>query len=197
MSITEATKKLVVKLESENAQERYTAVDVLSKKHDSQIIQLLISLLETDTSIYFREGACKILGKLKAKEALDELVSCLSDPDEGVNFHAAVALSNINESKAVKPILEILNQKTIDPVFKSELIIALGNFGDNLAVDPLISILRYDKDIFVRHEAARALGKIGNQKAIGALSEVAKKDKDNQLHYLALNAINTIFEKEN
>lgn len=192
MTITDAVKKQIVKLEADNVKERNSAIKYLSKKKNPEIVQLLISLLKEDTSPKFREGACRILGNLKAKEAVDEIVNCLNDEDESVKYFAAIALGEISDSKATKPIIRIIKRKQTNSTLKSELIAALGNIGDDHAVDILINVLRNDKDKFVRHNAARALGKLKNKKALGALSEVAKREKITRLHYLALDAINEI-----
>jgi HEAT repeat protein len=194
MTITAETKKQIVSLESEVGEERVAAINALSKEHNAETVQLLISLLKEETSIQFREGACGILGKLEAKEAVDVLIDCLNDPDDGVIYYAALALGDIRDTKAVKPIIRKLNRKQSDPLFRSELIIALGNIGDDLAVVPLINVLRNDEDRFVRHKAALALGKLKNKKALGPLTEIARKEMNTRLYYLAISAIDKIYQ---
>jgi len=192
MTVTNLAKKQILNLESNIVEERGAAIKVLSIKHDVEIIHLLMTKLKENTSTQFREGACRILAELKAKEALDVLIECLNDPDDGVKFYAASALKNISDPRTVKPILRILNQENSDSEFRSELISTLGNIGDLIAIDPLIGILRNDKDKFVRHYAARALGSMKNIKAIGVLKEVAKNEGNTRLHFLALDAIEQI-----
>jgi HEAT repeat protein len=194
MTITKETKKQIVSLESEVGEERKAAINALSKKGDAETIQLLISLLKEETSTQFREGACGILGKLEAKEAVDILIECLNDPDDGVIYYAALALGDIRDAKAVKPIIRELKRKQSNPIFRTELIIALGNIGDDLAVVPLINVLRNDEDKFVRHNAALALGKLKNKKALGPLTEIARIEMNTQLYYLAISAIDKIYQ---
>ncbi len=194
MTITKETKKQILKLESENGDERSAAITTLSKKHNTETIRLLISLLKEDTSSQFRKGACGILGKLEAKEAVDVLIECLSDPDDGVIYYAAIALGDIRDSKAIQPILRKLKSKQSTPIFKSELIVALGNIGDDSVVGPLIQVLRNDEDKFVRHQAAQVLGELKNKKAIGPLTEVARKEMNTQLYYLAIQAIDKLYQ---
>lgn len=192
MSITEKTKKYVLQLENESKKEREAAIKDLSKKYDEQVVQLLISLLEKNTSTKFKEGACRIFQKLKPREASGVLIKCLSDDDEGVRYHASIAIGAIDDFKEIKPLLKKLKQKSTDPILRSELINILGNIGDEKAIDSLINILLHDSDKFVRHHAARALGKIGNPKAANVLRQVANKEKNTRLHYLALNALSKI-----
>ena len=194
MTITVKTKKQILKLESEDGEERVTAINALSEKHNVETIRLLISLLKEDTSAQFRECACGILGKLKAENAVDVLIKCLNDPDDGVIYHAALALGDIKDSKAVNPILRKLKGKKNNPIFRSELIVALGNIGDDRVVGPLIHVLRNDEDKFVRHQAARALGKLKNKKAIGPLTEISRKEMNTELYYLAIQAIDNIYQ---
>lgn len=193
MTITVETKKQIVKLESEDGEERAAAIKSLSEKHNVETVQLLISLLKADTSAQFREGACGVLGKLEAKEAVDVLIECLNDADDGVIYHAALALGDISDSKAINPILRKLKGKKSNPIFRSELVTALGNIGDDKVVGSLIHILRNDEDKFVRHQVARVLGNLKNKKALGPLTEISRKEMNTELYFLAIQAIDKIY----
>jgi len=192
MSISEKTKKYIEQLNSESKKERDVAIQFLSKKQNKSVVTNLLSLMNENTSTEFREGVCKIFRKHKAEEAIDFLIKCLDDPDNGVRYHAISALGDIDTFKDVKPLIRKLKQKHTDPILRSEIISVLGNIGDEKAIDALINILRNDKDKFVRHDAARALGKMGDQRAISALTKIANDEKNTRLYYLAMNAVNKI-----
>ncbi len=192
MTITAKTKKQILKLESDDINERTAAIKALSEKQNKEITQYLIDLLKENTSAQYRESACRIFAELKSKDTIDVLIDCLNDPNDGVKFYAVLALKNISDSKAVKPLLKNLRSKDNDSLFKSEMITALGDIGDEIAIDSLIGILRNDKDKYVRHNAARALGNMKNKKALNVLNEIAGKEKNSRLYYLALNAIDQI-----
>jgi len=192
VTITEKAKKQIIKLESTDKDERTEAITALSQKHNKEITQYLINLLKDNTSAQYRESACRIFAELKSKDTVDVLIECLNDPDEGVKFYAVLALKNISDTKAVKPMLKNLNRMDNGSVFRSEMISALGDIGDEVAIDSLIRILRNDKDKFVRHHAASALGNLKNKKALNVLNEVANREKNTRLCYLALEAIDQI-----
>jgi HEAT repeat protein len=52
---------------------------------------------------------------------------------------------------------------------------ALGEIGDNRAVEPLISHLK-DSDSYVRYETAQALGMIGDMRALQPLDELGNNE---------------------
>ena len=191
MNLTQKTKNRILKLESEDIDERKEAIAQLSEKENNDLEKLLISFLKKNTSRLFREGACKILGEIGSEDSVDILIKCLNDKHDGVQFHAAVALGKIAYEKAVNPLIEKL-AKGIDPLLKSEAIVALGKIGDKKAVKPLVKVLQNDEDVFVRHHVAKTLGLLGDNYAIKPLQKIAQDNKNTRLNYLAMNAIQEI-----
>jgi HEAT repeat protein len=65
---------------------------------------------------------------------------------------------------------------------------ALGELGDDSAVDALIGALHHNL-AQVRRTAAASLGKLGDKKAIGALKALAGRDKSEDTFWAAIEAL--------
>ena len=139
------------------------------------------------------------LGRLGTDEAVDLLIGSLSRLD-GVSRSAARELGRLGNSRALKPLADLLaapevsdsvaealiraGAKAADvliPALKSESPLArragaraLGEIRDPRAVEPLATVLQGDDDYGVRTAAANALGQIKDQRAIWALVNVLK-----------------------
>ena len=102
-----------------------------------------------------------ILGKALSHTNVDlfeQLIKALEDEDWQLSNSAASALAEIDEKRAVKPLIETLEGK-----WTTSGIEALAKIGDKRAVEPLIKIFRDDNTI------AEALGKIGDKRAVEPL----------------------------
>jgi hypothetical protein len=76
---------------------------------------------------------------------------------DDVQYSAAIALGQINDTRAVEPLIQAL--KDNDSNVRYGAAIALGQINDTRAVEPLIQALK-DNDSNVRYGAATALGQI-------------------------------------
>ena len=65
----------------------------------------------------------------------------------------------------------------------------LGEMGDSKAVDPLIDVLKNDKNGSVRLYAARALGELGDCKATEHLIESLREDRNVDVRVRAARAL--------
>lgn len=195
MKVSEKTKKEILKLESEEIIERKEAIENLTQKKNSKLEELLIYLLGRNTSKIFQEGACSILGEIGSEKAIDILIECLDDENEGVSFHAVKALAKVGGERAVKSLMNKLKNGT-NPLVKSEVIIALGNIGDSTATKALIKVLKKEKDKFVRENAVKTLGKIGTKEALSSLRNIQKYENNAKISYFALTAIQEIEQRE-
>lgn len=76
--------------------------------------------------------------------------------------HAAVnALAKINESRALQPIIQILQDPSAGSDIRADAAWALGEMNDIKARGPLLKAMALDKDENVRLSAAKALKNIG------------------------------------
>jgi len=130
-----------------------------------------------------RVTVAAILGRIGDPRAVDTLCLML-DPkkhstlgyvsvggQEWLTVAAAEALGNIQDARAIEPILAAL--RDTDPIisvyrfFNEPIITALTKIGLS-AVEPLIAALKAPEEI-VRYSSAQALGGIGDTRAVGPL----------------------------
>ncbi|MFP4057659.1 MAG: HEAT repeat domain-containing protein [Candidatus Brocadiia bacterium] len=114
-------------------------------------------------------------GKLAAESlarigqrAAEPLIEVLSDENEKVRQHAALALGGIKAAEAVPGLIPLLEDEVGE--VRAEAAKALGRIGDRRAVEALIQALG-DPSSAVRKEAAWALGEIKDPRAVDALIE--------------------------
>lgn len=106
-----------------------------------------------------RAMAASTLGALQVHEATTELKHLLVDPDNLVKQAAVFALAALEERQVGS--LPLLLMGNNDPVLRRSAAQVLGQLRDRRAVEPLVYLLRFDEDMWVRFQAARALGEIG------------------------------------
>jgi HEAT repeat protein len=106
--------------------------------------------------------------------AIDALIHSLSDNNTSVRDAAASALEKIG-NPAVEPLILALNNSNSSIQVGAEF--ALKKIRDPGAVEPLIWVLKNDKDPYVKANAALALGMINDSKAAVPLAQ-ALKDED-------------------
>ena len=195
MTGTKQTDQLIKNLSDSDINVRSEAVDALTHISKSEVIDLLITLLQKDSTRIVKEGACKALGKIRDKRATDVLIENLSHPDESVRYQATIALGYIGDAKAVQPLIQIYKNPD-DPLVRSEAAKALGMIGDPSALKILLSSLKKEKDRFIKYHTVTSLGKIGDSKAKKPLQKIVKESNDDRLILRAMEAIESI-EKKN
>jgi len=193
---TQETDQLINNLGNTDTQIRSNAVDALTTISKTEVINLLISLLQKDSIRIVKEGACKALGKIGDKRAIDVLIQNLNSPDESVRYQATIALGQIGDIKAVNPLIKIY-QKRDDPLVRSEAAKALGMIGDPSALKILLSSLKKEKDRFIKYHTVTSLGKIGSTKAKRTLQKIVKDSTDDRLTLRAIEAIESIDKANN
>lgn len=108
-------------------------------------------------------SAIQTLGQIPSPDVIDPLVTALKSPDEYIRAAAASAieaagaaeaLGKIGDSRAVKPLLELLTSDS--ETTQQTATLALGAIGDVQAIEPLIQLLR-SSERQVRTAAASAL----------------------------------------
>jgi HEAT repeat protein len=108
--------------------------------------------------------------------------------DPGVCKEAVEALGEIGDSRAVEPLIAVLNSdnKNVRLVAAK----ALVKIGDPRVVEPLVAALK-DMDRDVAEAAADALGQIGDARTVEPLV-AALKDKDKRVRRAAARALSLI-----
>jgi peptidylprolyl isomerase len=92
-----------------------------------------------------------------------KLVSFLKHADEGLRYHAARALANIQDSSTVGALLPLLKDSI--PRVRAAAAFALGQLGTGYAQDSLLNALWAETDPGVVGRIAEALGRCGNEDA--------------------------------
>ncbi|MDP3396864.1 MAG: HEAT repeat domain-containing protein [Methanoregula sp.] len=118
------------------------------KKYGNLSVQQLLGLLKDD-SFENKYIPIYILGELKAKEAVDDLIKILDFSENEVfgvefeSFAAIYALGKIKDKHAVEPLIKLLKNKTYDII--SAAAWALGEIGDTRAIPALEEALIDDE----------------------------------------------------
>jgi HEAT repeat protein len=122
------------------------------------------------------------------EHSVEPLIDALQNSDSRVRQAAAEALGRTRDSRAVKPLIDVLQDKSphLSKVRQSAAT-ALGEIGGLRAVEPLVDALR-DEAWNVVQAVAEALGKLGDQRAVKPLS-VALSDGDANIRRVAAKAL--------
>ena len=154
------TAKYLEALKSENVTVRKEAAYYLGENKEEDAVPLLIQLLRQDQSKEVRINAIEALGKIGSVDNnshVDTLIGILRENDTEILTAAVEALGKIKDPKAVKPLINLLDNRDI----RLTAIWALGNVEDKGAVPALTGLLNSD-DKYVRHNSTQALKHIGS-----------------------------------
>ena len=118
------------------------------------------------------------------------LARALDDCHDDVMFCRLIIikLGALRDRRAVPALLKHLPEVQN----RREMVDALGDIGDPLAIPELIERLRHDEYVPVRAQAARALAKIGRTDVLEALERAAREDTESSVGSAAREAIQTI-----
>jgi HEAT repeat protein len=165
-----AVPQIIEVLDSQDPHLRRSAASALAKVGRKETIEPLMHKL-SDASPEVVDAAARALSK-KGKAASTALLDNLDD--ERIRAGVAKALGLLQEKKAVKPLLKLIDEPTYG---QKEVIEALGRIGSKKALDPLKRILD-DKELplTIRRAAAWALGNIGTERAVEILDIAAQSD---------------------
>jgi HEAT repeat protein len=127
-------------------------------------------------TLSIRGQAADYLGRLKAREAMPQLIELLrADPTASVRANAARALAEIGAPEALNPLIETLGD--VDVATRSWAALSLGRLGAKSSVPPLIALLRGEGDARVRTAAARALSDLGDPRALEPLKLAQQREQ--------------------
>lgn len=165
------------RLESEDANVRAEAVDVLGRRafrYRERFTDALRMHIRSDPDWRVRASAGRAAGRLALRAAVPELIGALADPSVDVRVVAAAALWRLPAPEAVPALIRLLEDR--DAVARQWGALALGVAGDARAVLPLVQLLD-DPEADVRLDAIRSLGRVRDRRALGSLRVVAREDE--------------------
>ena len=137
---------------------------------------------------YQRRVVCDVAGRVRAATFFKPLVTRLKDEDGHVRSKAAIALSYLENPKAVTYIKPLLLDEFED--VQEAAIKALSKLKKWLDLDEIIMGL-YDKNPTLRRNSALLLGFLGEQRSVEAL-KVALKDSNVRVRVSVAEALGAI-----
>lgn len=197
----------------------YLALNAVPEKEKKKLVQLTINLMKKSDTEGTKEFTIGLLGKLKAKEALPELIKLSKDTNFKRRYVIFSALGEIQDETAVDSIIDALKDsntdvkkyaaralikigpkaiprmierfKTSDLETQGYLIRAFGELRNNQSEDVLISSLNTPN----RLDAIWALGKSGTKKSLPYIIDLAKS-KDYETRIKVCQALGDLNQKE-
>ncbi len=136
-----------------------------------------------------RYRAIEALAYLESKEAADQLIFLLFDPDANIRWRAAVSLGSCGDKRAAGFLRKLTHDE--DHFVRVKAVSALGRLGE-FAVLPDVAVAMGDPDYRVRHAAARALGALGFRQGIPALVNKGLKDPSPTVRAVSIVALGRI-----
>lgn len=123
-------------------------------------------------------------GHAQAQQSVEDLILSLEQGTKAQKLDAIRRLGNQGESRALRPLLNSLQDRT-DDLIRAESARALGLIGDKRATTTLVTRLKEERVAIVRAKIAEALGKLQDPRAVEALAEATK---DSELVWVRLYA---------
>lgn len=136
---------------------RRIAVGALGFATDPGLVVPAMKQALLDMSWQVREEAAVTLGKLRAADAVDDLVAAMADPYWQVRIKAARSLGRLKAKSALPVLIDALGHEMSN--LRKEAAVALGEVGDVAAIPALEKALD-DSDPDVRKLARLALANI-------------------------------------
>jgi HEAT repeat protein len=139
-----------------------------------------------DSDPIVRATAAGAVVFLPKPEALATLTPNLSDKDDFVRKETAYSLGTIESPDAAPALIELLRREK-DLEVKAAIVVAVGQAGNRLAIEPLIAVLKRspnEDEEFLRRAAARSIGQIaqiiksGKERVVTPQSFLPEKFKD-------------------
>ena len=156
---------------------RCAAMRTIARVGNAEDIPVLIEALSDSDPYGVVRDAVEALGRLRAKDAVPELIRTLDHPEEWIALRAAYALGAIGDESAAPALESKLSPGNPRHVINAA-VEALGRLRAKDAVPALIRTLDHP-EVWTAVNAARALAAIGDKSAIPALQ--AKLSADNRL----------------
>ncbi len=156
-----AVQPLVAALKDKDWRIRSAALSVANLIEDFRVLRPIVldALQDKEWQVRGRAaGAAAVLGKLKDPGAFEVAIVALSDKQPNVRAYATQSLAELNDARAVTPLIAALRQDGNSSV-RWRAAIALGKLGDPRAIGPLTAALK-DRSGTVKLEAQRALEEI-------------------------------------
>ncbi len=191
-----ASDALQAALGDKDARRRQYAAQALGEIRDPRAIAPLIAIMK-DQEPYVRFHAYQALGRI-GEPAVDPLITALRDGHAWVRLNAVHALGEIQNARAVGPLIAALQDKTGKEDLNSLLFFrlqaaeSLGKMGAP-AVAPLVALFQESRDRYVYFFAANALRQIKDPRSVEPLIAALASQDDNR-RYVAAQSFSDILD---
>ncbi|CAN0286416.1 unnamed protein product, partial [Laminaria digitata] len=132
----------------------------------SRAFPILMDAVQSE-DIGQRQLAVRMLGELRAPSAGLALARMVTDEREQLRLQAAIAVAQIGDERAAKPLLRALEDS--DPAIHDAAAWALGTVGGKESIKALSAILEGTQNSRLQSLAALSLGRIGDARAVPGL----------------------------
>lgn len=153
----------------------------LGRLKDERATRFLRIILQDVSNEKVRRHVVKAFSYHRDPDTVKDLLRLLHDPDETIQAYAVEALSAIHTSApitepvVVDSVLSLMKQTRSKEVLEAGCK-AVGVFGSDKAIDPLISLIK-DKDVnvLVLQESAKSLARLNATRAVPELRELLRQ----------------------
>ncbi len=136
----------------------------------ADMVDNMISELNSSSSFKSRLQAAIFLGKMQDKRAVDVLIANLKDEDYAIKGACAIALGNIGDPKATRPLIELLRDS--EALVRKEAVKALVKLSSNKqTMDDLVNTFKNTDDSMLKMGIIAIFGELKDDNALKALAE--------------------------
>jgi HEAT repeat protein len=165
--------------ESHNDDVRMAVFTYLGELEDASASEPALELVRRpeEASPALLRAAIGYLAKTKARSALDELKGLVLSRDESVAIAAVSAVGGMGGAGIAAYLIDILVKPETNANLRNQIILALGDLGDRVALDLLLDMAKdRGEERVSRMYACASLGKIGDRKAVDVLTSILSED---------------------
>ncbi|ATW88522.1 PBS lyase HEAT-like repeat-containing protein [Halohasta litchfieldiae] len=168
----------------------WAALKEHEKRGNTEMVLLAFDELDSD---FMEEHCLDTLARMGPVAATEEAIDAMMQLANKRNKPAIKALGKMGATEAVDTLIEYVDADK-DAALQKTTFRALGEIGDERAVQPIADKLLMDNDN-VRPQAARALGLLGDTRAIKPLADTLKADDNENVRAQAAWALRQIGTK--
>lgn len=154
--------------------------------------RLAVGLMHPDAVI--RAATARVLGRLRAIDAGDDLVHALNDPSDLVQQYASEALGLVRNDRSVQALTERVNYYRKGPMADAALL-ALARIGHASSRDIFRAHLA-DADAASRRAAVEGAGRTRDRASIEPIRALAKSDPTDEVRLAGLFALDRLGEPQ-
>ena len=141
-----------------------------------------------------RMKSAQELSKQKNPQTVDALTDALNDGSDPVRNAVVESLGKIGDTRAVNPLINILQEDNTLYV-RISAAISLGKLEDKRAIAPLINVLKNIKNLGMQARATIALVKLGDSRGMEIIIKNLKSNNEDR-QFAALTALDEIADKK-